>query len=174
MRTKFTQSFKKQAVEKALGRANDVTLKEVASSLGIGYSTLGKWLIQSRTQPFEDIEVYEIKKMTSEKRPQDWSMEERLNMVIASASLSGEPLNQYCREKGLYLHHVKQWREDFVSGDSKKTQSKNTSSIKKLNTENKVLKKELNRKEKALAEAAALLVLKKKVQSLLGDNEDDL
>ncbi len=44
MRARFTQSFKIQAVEKAFGRANDVTLNNMADELGVGYSTLSKWI----------------------------------------------------------------------------------------------------------------------------------
>jgi len=174
MRAKFTQPFKIQAVEKALSRASGVTLKEVSVSLGIGYSTLGKWLIESRNHEFESIETSEKKPMTNEKRPQDWSMEERLNMVIACASLGDDALNQYCREKGVYAHHVKQWKKDFSKDNSESTNAKNSQQIKSLNAENKLLKKELNRKERALAETAALLVLQKKVTSIWGSDEDNL
>jgi len=52
MRARFTQSFRLQAVEKALNRANDVNLSDIANVLGVGYSTLTKWITQSRNQAF--------------------------------------------------------------------------------------------------------------------------
>ena len=45
MSPRFSQSFKKQAVEKALNRQDNVTLKEVADSLGIGLSSLARWTL---------------------------------------------------------------------------------------------------------------------------------
>ena len=50
MRARYTQSFKRQAVEKALSRADGTTLAEVTDSLGVGYSTLNKWMVNSRNQ----------------------------------------------------------------------------------------------------------------------------
>lgn len=171
MGIRHTQSYKIQAVEKALSRSPQTSLQEIADSLGIGYSTLGKWISKSRKHELEDVDP--IMK-TKEKRPQDWSLEERLNMVISCASLDEEKINAYCREQGVYLHHVKQWKEEFSNGHSSENKVKTQTEIKQLKKENKTLKKDLNRKEKALAEAAALLVLQKKVSTIWGSDEDDL
>lgn len=76
MRAKFTQSFKIQAVEKALIRSNTTSLKEVADSLGVGHSTLNNWIVKSRNQAFESISnegAVSVDGMGREKRPQDWS-----------------------------------------------------------------------------------------------------
>ena len=167
MSHKFTQAFKIQAVEKALSRAVGVSIIEIAESLGIGYSTLQKWIVKSKNHEFEPIQP-----MTKEKRPQDWSNEERLNMVIECTSLSEEEISELCRTQGLYPHHIKQWKEDFSNGTSMKTDTKKQTETKKLRNEIKELKKDLNRKNKALAETAALLVLQKKVNAIWGNNED--
>lgn len=174
MRARFTQSFKIQAVEKALSRSGVSTLNDIASSLGIGCSTLSKWIIKARNQEFEMVSPDEINRMTRDKSPQDWTLEERLNMVVACGSLSGEKLSEYCREKGVYPHHVNQWKLDFVSGSAPKEKVVSPSEMKMLKQENKTLKKELNRKDRALAETAALLVLQKKVNAIWGNDEDSL
>ena len=49
--------------------------------------------------------------MTKEKRPQDWSLEEKLNLVITCGSLDEAGINELCREKGIYPHHVRQWKQ---------------------------------------------------------------
>jgi transposase-like protein len=172
MKKVFTKAFKIQAVEKALNRSDSTTLKEVALSLGIGCSTLDKWIVKARNQEFEVASPDEINRMTKDKRPQDWTLEERLNMVVACSSLDEEALNRYCREHGVYPHHVKQWKLDFVNGSAQSTQAASGAEIKTLKAENKALKKELNRKDKALAETAALLVLQKKVNEIWGKDED--
>ena len=173
MKAKFNQSFKIQAVEKALNRSAVTTLNEIANSLGIGCSTLSKWIVKARNHEFDSVPPDEINRMTQDKRPQDWTIEERLNMVVACASLSDEALSEFCREQGVYPHHVKQWKLDFVSGNQSKGSVVSPSELKTLRQENKILKKELNRKDKALAETAALLVLQKKVNAIWGNDEDN-
>jgi transposase len=90
-------------------------------------------------------------------------------MVIACASLDETAMNQLCRERGLYAHHVRQWRQDFISGATVNERA----DAKGLKGEVRELKKELNRKDRALAETAALLVLQKKVSAIWGSDEDN-
>jgi transposase len=110
--------------------------------------------------------------MMKEKRPQDCSREEKLNIVITSSALGEEEINQLCRKQGLYPHHINQWKADFLSEKPVGGRSQSQASMKSLRAENKALKKELNRKDKARAETAALLVLHKKVSSIWANDED--
>jgi transposase len=173
MRARFTQSFKIQAVEKVLERTNDLTIKDIADDLGVGHSTLGKWIALAQKQKLEPLQDNKVHRMTKEKRPQDWSAEEKLNMVIACASLDEEKASELCREQGIFPHHIKQWKQDLISGQVTSIKENTQSDNKTLRKENKVLKKELNRKDKALAETAALLVLQKKVKAIWGNDEDN-
>ena len=168
MRARFTQSFKIQAVEKVLNRSTGTSVESIAKSLGVGYSTLQKWLSQSRNHALE----IEAETMTKEKRPQDWHLDEKLEMVIACGSLDEAGVSQICREKAIYPHHVTEWKKAFSGGSSCSNPLTRTAETKQLKYENKALKKELRRKEKALAEAAALLVLQKKVNAIWSDGED--
>ena len=111
--------------------------------------------------------------MNKEKRPQDWSLQDRLNMIIACSSLDTDAISKLCRQKGLYPHHIEQWKLDFIEGSAQDNSVQNKTEVKTLKTENKSLKKELNRKDKALAETAALLVLQKKVREIWGTDEDN-
>ena len=84
MRARFTQSFKMQAVEKALNRSDVTSLREVSDSLGVGHSTLHRWIVKARNQEFESISdngITSVGRMAKEKRPQDWSPEDKLTMV---------------------------------------------------------------------------------------------
>ena len=168
MSVKYSQSFKTQAVEKALSRPEGTGIKQIADSLGVGYSTLERWIVQSRNQGFEPATDSTLITPPTQKRPHDWNPEERLNLVIACDSLDEPSINALCREHGLYPHHIKQWKNDLVSNQTPKNQSE----TKALRQENKALKKELNRKDKALAETAALLVLQKKVHAIWGTDAD--
>ena len=171
MSKKFNQSFKIQAVEKALNRGSEVSIVDVSTSLGVSRSALQRWISDASKQTLETNHGIDDK-TKQEMRPQDWSLEKRFNLVMACASLDEEALSQRCREQGVFPHHLKQWKQDFMSGNSKSNPTKIQSEVKHLRAENKDLKKELARKEKALAEAAALLLLKKKVDAIW-NNEGD-
>lgn len=174
MRARFTQSFKIQAVEKALNRSDETSLLEIAKLLGVGHSTLSKWIVKSGNNEFDEVANQLIRSdMAKDKRPQDWSLEDRLNMVLECNSLDEEAASSLCRERGIYPHHLAQWKLDFVNGSTANTSAKDVSQMKILKAENKILKKELNRKDKALAETAALLVLQKKVNDIWGTDEDN-
>ena len=86
-------------------------------------------------------------------------------MLLDSHGMEEDALNGFCRERGIFRHHLEQWREAFETGESLGLQA-NRSELRELKEANKGLRSELNRKEKALAEAAALLVLQKKYQAL--------
>jgi len=173
MRTIHNQSFKKQAVEKALSRAHGITLNEIINELRISRSTLYKWIRDARDNKLERIRDGGILNSHNEKRPQDWSLDERLEIVLKCASLDEEEKNKCCRKQGIYSHHVAQWKEDFASGNSSNEKAATRQVVKNLKSENKALRKELNRKDKALAETAALLVLQKKVRAIWGNGEDE-
>ncbi len=176
MRAIFTQSFRMQAVEKALCRSSQTSLREIAEGLGVGKSTLNNWIVKSRNHALESVSadgMYRSNEMVKERRPQDWSLEERLDMVIACDSLDEQAMSELCREKGIYAHHVKQWKLGFADGSASDSRTRQDSESRSLKYENKSLKKELRRKEKALAETAALLVLQKKANVIWGTDEDD-
>ena len=109
-----------------------------------------------------------------EKCPQDWSPEERLKIIIESNGLSEQALSERCRSQGIFPHHIKEWKQQFIAGTVLSSETKKQGSIKTLRNEIKALNKDLNRKNKALAETAALLVLKKKVNAIWESNEDNL
>ena len=143
----FSSSLRERVVAEALSRSQ--TQGEIAEQFGVGRSTVQNWLRQSRKNG---------SKMDSKtKKPQSWSREQRLEALLETHQLSEEALGKWCREHGLHTHHLVQWRKELT---------KDTSSMdhetRSLRQENRDLKKELRRKEKALAETAALLVLKKK------------
>jgi len=174
MGQRYSTSFKIQAVEKALRRDQKTSIKAISDSLGIGFSTLSKWIVKSRNKEFEMATASEKRGLKNEKRPEDWGLSDRLNMVIRCNGLSEEKLSALCRSQGLYPHHIQQWKLAFLQGETKDESMTKQTDIRALKSENKTLRKELNRKEKALAEAAALLVLQKKVKALWGNEQGEI
>jgi len=172
MRAKFSKSFKIQAVEKALSRPDDRSLLEVADSLQVSLSSMNKWIALSREQAFEPKNDVEFMSPLKEKSPQDWSLEERFQILIKSSGLAEAEVSALCRVQGIHLHHLQQWQQDFISRKASSSQSEKAE-LKVLKQENKLLKREVFRKDKALAETAALLVLQKKVHAIWGNDEDN-
>ncbi len=96
--------------------------------------------------------------------------------MLETASLNEAELSEYCRAKGLYVDQVKAWKTDALRGfmSSREQELEAKRQRQADHKEIKQLKSELRRKEKALAETAALLVLRKKLNALWeNDNEDD-
>ena len=156
MTTHYTNAFKQQAVEKVLQRG-DKTINSIADELNVNHYTLKNWL-----RP--DYQRESMSNTPTYTRPQDWSLEERFQLLMESSTLEGEALNAFCRQKGIFTHHLDTWKNAFIAPAQTATKTASDNVIK---AENKQLKKELNRKEKALAEAAALLVLQKKFNAFL-------
>ena len=100
------------------------------------------------------------------------SRQEQFNHILATSSLDEVSLGQYCREHGIFSHQLGEWRELFMKAPKKKDVPEREE-IKKLHNEIKLLQRELLRKDKALAEASALLVLKKKANLIWGVDEEN-
>ncbi|MFT5760717.1 MAG: transposase [Alteromonadaceae bacterium] len=164
---KFSQEFKLQAVKKVLEKRADQTTKYIAETLNIGHSTLQKWV-----RLVKDNKLEKIQNKTTEKSPHKWEQEQRLNAIMHCHGLNEEHISEDCRKNGIYPHHLSAWKSEFIS-------KKQTSDVvskqekSKLKQENKRLQKELNRKDKALAETAALLVLSKKCQAIWTEIQED-
>ena len=95
--------------------------------------------------------------------------------MIETATLTELELGEYCRSKGLYPEQIARWKKACLQGaeTAAEQQKQRQSESKKDKKRIKALEKELRRKEKALAETAALLVLRKKLNALWEENEED-
>ena len=93
--------------------------------------------------------------------------------MLKAAKLDEKALGAYCRERGVFRYQLEQWKGEFMSKNSDQQDRRNDAELKRLKIENKSLKKELYRKDKALAETSALLILKKKANLIWGDGEED-
>jgi len=160
MNIKYTQGFKEQAVQKALTRGS-TNLKTLVQELNVGYSTLQKWIRDYKTVNSDT---------DKRQRPKDWTREEQLQAIIDTSAMDENQRNQYCRKKGLFAHHIDAWRQNFLQTE-KVPSTLNKAELRTLKEEIASLQKEIRRKDKALAETAALLVLQKKFQALLEGQE---
>lgn len=163
-------TFKLKAVERALNRTNNERLEDIAQQFNIGYSTLTRWMSAARQNKL----VADPGDMLArEKRPRDWTTAEKFQAIVDTAAFSEQERGRYCREKGLFQHQIEQWKQALMSQASPSKTDKLVAENRTLKQANKQLHRDLQRKEKALAVAAALLILKKKAQALFDSDEDN-
>ena len=162
---KYSDEVKANALRKMMPPMS-LSLAEVSRQSGIPSQTLYNWRIKAKNQG---------NIMPKKSNPDEWSSEEKFRVVLETEALNEHELGEYCRSKGLYKEQIKAWREACMNANSQndtplaKQKKRSQSDNKKI----KSLEQELKRKEKALAETAALLVLKKKADAIWGDKEDD-
>ena len=103
-----------------------------------------------------------------------WGSQAKFAVVLETAGLSEGGLAEYCRSKGLYVEEVRMWRAACEQANARReVQEANQAQQHKTDRRRiRELERELARKEKALAEAAALLVLAKKYRALPQQDED--
>jgi transposase len=158
----YSQSIREQVMAQAL--AGEKSQAALAKEFGIGVSTLQNWLRQYRRSGASTLS-------SNAKSPQSWSRAQRLDALLETHALSAEERGAWCRAHGVHTHQLEQWRREFA--DAAPATSSDASESRALRQELKSLKGELRRKERALAETAALLVLKKKAAAIWGESEDD-
>ncbi|MCF2941968.1 transposase [Paenibacillus alkaliterrae] len=148
---------------------NNESVSQIARENGISETTLYKWKKAAKSNGA-------ITPSGNSGQPTErWSTREKFAIVVETATLSEIELSEYCRTKGLFVEQVEAWRDACMqaNGGIAEQASKLQKDLRAKEQENKALSRELRRKEAALAETAALLVLRKKAQAIWGDQEDE-
>ena len=150
----YSIAFKQKMVERLIGR-NALNASQLARETGLRQQNLSRWLEEARSLPRVACEKPTL---------HEWSVERKARVVAEASKLSGEQLTTYLDQAGVKLAHYERWR---LALEQDGTESLATT--KRIRN----LERELARKEKALAEAAALLVLKKTIDSHYQDEDAD-
>jgi transposase-like protein len=168
---KYTDTFKNRMVQK-LAMPLGPSAGELSTEVGVPQPTLSRWLREAGRVNGQDVVplISHTRSPMSAKRPQDWTAEEKLAVVIEAAAVAEEDLGGFLRRQGLHEAQLDEWRRQVLAslGKQPARSSKRSGEARRV----KELEKELHRKDKALAETAALLVLQKKVRALWGDGDD--
>ena len=160
-----SEEFKKVAVQKFHSRGAR-PVGQIAQELGVSTYSLYQWSKRYGKS-------WGMKK--TERRPQDWSAEEKLKAVIEFENLAPEKQGELLRREGLHSEHMVSWKgimhAALQPGESvgAKQRGERVEDKRKI----KELERELHRKDKALAETAALLILKKKADLIWGTGENE-
>ena len=153
----------KESITARMLPPNNVSVPELVHETGIPKDTLYTWRSKARKGGAPALSI----------APRELSSEEKFNIVLETASLNELELGEYCRRKGLFPHMINAWQETCKQAHTllaPKAKADRTA-IRTQQKEIKRLEVELRRKEKALAEAAALLILQKKVRSIWEEPE---
>jgi transposase len=168
----YSEAFKRKLVQRML-LPNGPSANKLSQEVGINQPTLSRWLreattlggVTKRRRPPAP-KSHPI----AQKRPEDRSPDEKLRLVLEASALSEAELGEFLRRHGLHEADLAAWRETALSalsgGPAVQSRSGETKRVREL-------EKELRRKDKALAETAALLVLQKKVRAIWGDGDED-
>ncbi len=98
-----------------------------------------------------------------------WTAEAKLKAVFDTSGLSENEVGAYVRREGLYSNQVAEWRAEIIENLGMKPSYKKDERDAKI----KIMEREILRKDKALAEASALLILQKKVDLIWGNKSAD-
>jgi hypothetical protein len=163
-------------VEKMAG-PNGRSAHMLSQEVGVAQPTLSRWLREAGASRVPPVSKKKSKRRRSSneagvnRRPQDWKPAEKLQVVLEAAALTDAELGEFLRRKGLHEAQLEEWRRLATEalGNSQRQSRKPSAEEARI----RELEKELRRKDKALAEAAALLVLQKKARAIWGDGGDD-
>jgi transposase len=161
--SRYSPDFKEQIVRKMMP-PNSQSIASISRETGIAQPTLYAWRQHFRSQGY----VVPAKP----DHPEGWDWKAKAAAVLKTEAMNEAEKSEYCRQHGLYPEQLEAWQEAFETADS----NKSTASAAEAQADRKKLRqleKELRRKDKALAEAAALLVLSKKAQAIWGTKEED-
>ncbi len=143
------------------------SLRRIVHDLSIGIATVSKWR--------KELALEGLLKEDVEQKAENFTAEQIFSFVIETSTMTEHELAEYCRGKGLYVEKVKEWRTISVQAHQPKAENQyKQDSIRRADKKKiKTLEKELARKNQALAETAALLVLREKFNALWETSEED-
>jgi transposase len=122
-------------------------VEAVSQTVGISVGTLERWRAEVLAKP-------------SGEESRHWTPAARLEAVIATAAMHQSARSAWCREHGVYPTELDTWKQDAIGGLGE-PRAPESVAVKQERRRIKELERELHRKDKALAETAALLVLSK-------------
>ena len=159
----------REAMVQRMMSPENVCIATLARETGISRGTLQNWRKQAKATKGTPVPG-------NGKRPAAWSSEDKFLAVVATTSMNQVEVAEYCRSKGLYAQELQSWRRACIEGQEKMTLREDMKALKdaleKERKRTKEAERELLRKDRALAETAALLALRKKAQAIWGEDED--
>ncbi len=169
MSTTYTAGFKARMVQRMAGR-EAISATALAKEVGVSQNTLSRWLREASVA-MPTVTSMKKKRPASRMGSARRSAEDKFKILLQAAALSDEELGEFLRREGLHEAQLEEWRVAATGGLKAPhgKRSERSSDARKI----KELERELLRKDKALAEVTALMILKKKVREIWGDEDAD-
>lgn len=159
---RYPEERKQAVIEKMNG---SISLPELAQQEGISIPTLYAWRREARGRG--------LLMPASDDSPEGWNSVDKFNAVLQTAAMNQEQLARYCRQHGLYPEQIERWK--LACQQANDWERKQTAGLERERRQDrkeiKALQAEVSRKDRALAEATAILVLRKKLHALLEDGD---
>ena len=153
---RYGQAFRDRVVARLLP-PESASVDEVSREVGVGAQTLERWLSDALSRPA---------------RERAWTAAARFEAVVATAAMDEAARSAWCRENGVYPQQLAQWRENATQALAEPEEARASPRQTKHDRRRiKELEREVRRKDRALAETAALLVLSRKLEAVF-NNED--
>src|SRR3569833_3713440 len=151
---RYGKVFKDRAVARLLP-PESAPVQMVSQELGVSVATLERWRADALSTPVRD-------------RGRVWTAAARLQAVITTAAMDESQRSAWCRENGVYPSELQQWKENATAALSEVPEERATpQQAREARIRIKELERDVRRKDKALAETTALLVLSKKIEAIL-------
>jgi transposase-like protein len=174
--TVYSETFRTKLVQKML-LPNARPVSALAREAGLPEGTLYRWkkeiILGGMSTDRPDDKPPTPTKPPQQKPPHQWSAEEKLGVVLEATAVPEAELGAFLRRKGLHAAQLAEWRKQMLAGLDGRggVADRKAAGVEARRVRD--LERELRRKDKALAEAAALLILKKKAQAIWGDEDDN-
>ncbi len=159
MQVRYSPEFKQSAVQK-ISTPGGPSVAQLAKDLGVHYTSVYAW-------------VKEHANLTSMKKSKEWTPEAKLEAIIKTATMNENELGEFLRANGLHSTEIDQWKKDIYSAQKSAGRPKLDPELALLRAKEKELSKDLKRKDRALAEMSARVILLKKSRLLFGETEED-
>ena len=166
----YPVEYREAMVRRMLG-PEGASAHKLSRDTGIPRSTLCRWRREVLSVDWMERDK-DPEQRPPRMRPKDWPAQQKLCVVLEAAGLSDEDLGAFLRREGLHEAQLEEWRQSALSGALLSLSGKKPKAPAR-STRERELERELRRKEKALAEAAALLVLRGKLEALSAEEGDD-
>lgn len=175
----YSEVMKARMIKRMTG-PRAMSARALEEETGIPQPTLSRWLRGAGIVGPVSKDRPKANGITSTppKRAQDWTPQQKVQAVMEAAALSDEELGAYLRRNGLHREQLEQWRKQVIEGatsalENSSSRRKRAAGPSPEQKQIRELERQLRRKDSALAETTALLVLKKKFEALFEGEEDD-
>jgi transposase-like protein len=159
MKRAYSPDFKRSIVQKIM-MPGGPGIMEIAKQVGVHHTSIRHWRrLYAINSPMNS---------SNKKTP-----EEKFKLVFESLSLSKNELGEFLRKHGLHTAELDEWKKAFFDSQKAPGRPRKDPELASVKKKNKEIERDLRRKDRALAEMSARIILLKKSRLLWGEPEEE-